>query len=408
MLKIYIIIILLIIIFYLLNNYLKKNIKENYLTYFLPYYSNKTNLLANFYNNNDNEKAYFKKKFNYKPINFLFMIFDIQAIKILIRSYLANSNTENINLIKYTNNIKMIDNIQNNTNNINNIALIDFPLLNYYYSILNKDISNIKLIIPTFKLYIYIFTKTDYGIFTLDEITPNTIIGMYKESTISFFYLQYFKSLGYNVDTDIKIKIYNSQNDLFNGFINNECQMMLINDTFPSDNISNFIDNNVGNNIILLPFSTVKEDIFFNNFKQINLDNIDLNKLSDSYLPVKFNKIEYNTYKPDFRICSFYKILVTNKNIEYKVVSDFIDFLHKNIKYNNNLKDNLKDNQYKFVNIFIDPKIILIDYHPAIIDFYNKYGFISTNNNKNCKYLYGIMECNDKNLRNNNFITNST
>ena len=81
---------------------------------------------------------------------------------------------------------------------------------------------------------------------------------------------------------------------------------MLITDTFPSDNISNFIDNNVGNNIILLPFSTVKEDIFFNNFKQINLDNIDLNKLSDSYLPVKFNKIEYNTYKPDFRICSLF------------------------------------------------------------------------------------------------------
>ena len=65
------IIIILIIIFYVSNKYiLKKNIKEHYLTYFLPYYNNEKNVLANFYKNNENNLNYFKKKFNYDIIKY--------------------------------------------------------------------------------------------------------------------------------------------------------------------------------------------------------------------------------------------------------------------------------------------------------------------------------------------------
>ncbi len=46
-------IIFITLIFYLSNKTIfKKNIKENYLTYFLPFYDKNTSSLANFYNIN--------------------------------------------------------------------------------------------------------------------------------------------------------------------------------------------------------------------------------------------------------------------------------------------------------------------------------------------------------------------
>lgn len=391
MIKLFIITTLLIIIFYLLNNYyLKPSIKENYLTYFLPFYSSKVNLLANFYNNDDNNKNYFKKKFDYRRLNFSFMKYDKAIIKTILTSYIANSNIMDINLISQSSFIKNIYDIQHNKNNF---ALIDYPMLNYYYNYLNKEINNIKLVIPIFKIYIYLFTKKEYKIFTLDEITPDTIIGILTETSMFYFYKIYFKCLGYNIETDIKTKTYDSYNDLFNGFLNNECQMILISETFPNDTISNFLDNNAGKDIILLPFNTIKEKIFIKKLQQIYVDYIDLNNLSSSYLPVKFNKTEYNTYRPDFKISSFYKILVSNVETDSKMVYDFINFYYKNIKSINT------ENQ--LLEIKIDDKLIFINYHPGMIQFFKDNGFITTIDNDNCKYLYGVMECNETNLKNN-------
>jgi hypothetical protein len=49
MVKLLFVIILIIIIFYIINNKLNSN-KEHYLTYFLPFYDNSKDNLANFYN----------------------------------------------------------------------------------------------------------------------------------------------------------------------------------------------------------------------------------------------------------------------------------------------------------------------------------------------------------------------
>jgi hypothetical protein len=73
--KIFILLFLIFIIsyfiLYLFNKYALKEeknrneVKEHYLTYFLPFYDPTKTDLANFYKNNDNEKNYLKKKFNY-------------------------------------------------------------------------------------------------------------------------------------------------------------------------------------------------------------------------------------------------------------------------------------------------------------------------------------------------------
>ena len=74
--KLIILVIIILIIFYSINILLKKynneiNKKEHYLTYFLPFYDNKITELTKMYDNNDDKKNFFKKKFLYKPLIYI-------------------------------------------------------------------------------------------------------------------------------------------------------------------------------------------------------------------------------------------------------------------------------------------------------------------------------------------------
>ena len=89
MFRFLIITISLIIIFYVLNKYFfKRNIKEHYLTYFLPFYNNDKNRLANFYKNDENNLNYFKKKFNYDIMKFGLIKDDFTFMRAFLAEYL--------------------------------------------------------------------------------------------------------------------------------------------------------------------------------------------------------------------------------------------------------------------------------------------------------------------------------
>ena len=177
MIKLFIIIIFLIVIFFILDKYiLKKNIQENYLTYFLPYYNKEdVNDLANFYKNNDNNKNFFKKKFNYENIKFGTIDKDKNIIKFLVSSYIANSNIQNMSLLNTNDLYLIIDNI--NKNNLD-FGISSYPVLYNYIVENNNDFANLRYVTSLYKLYLYFFTKKMYKIYTLNEITPSTIIGI--------------------------------------------------------------------------------------------------------------------------------------------------------------------------------------------------------------------------------------
>ena len=397
MIKLFLIILFLILIFYILDKYaLKKNVKEHYLTYFLPFYNNEdTNDLSNFYKDNDNNKNYFKKKFDYKNIKFGTRSEDENIIKFLASFYIADSNVQNIKLIKYDNLYTILDNINNN---LLNFGTSSFPVL-YNYAIEKKnDINNIRLVTSLYKLYLYVFTKKRFNIFTLNDITPNTIIGICKSDTFYFYYKKFFDNLSYS-ETDYKIKFYDKNEDLFKGFFNGECQMIILFDIFPNNQIKNFLDKSITEDIILLPFNILKEELFLKKNVSLEVDYIDLNYLSDSYLPIKFGNNHYNTYSPNLKICYFYKRLYTNIHTEVKYVYNFMKFYQKNIKY---LNQNIPEKGYELKKIHVDDKLIYVDYHEGSLNFFRDYGYISNIDNINCKYLVGVKECNEKTLKENN------
>jgi len=170
----------------------------------------------------------------------------------------------------------------------------------------------------------------------------------------------------------------------------------------PNDKLNNLIDFNFERDIILLPFKINKklqeEFLIKNSF--LDLDTFNLNEITASYLPKKFDSHYYLIYKPDFLILSLNNYLITNNNISDNNINNISMLFLKNVKAFNNMLIN----KYKIKSI--GPSIHVnkyLKYHPATMKVFKEYGFITNVNNYNCKYLVDVKECNEKTLEDNGF-----
>ena len=389
------IIIFLFILFYFANNYIfkKKHIKEHYLTYFLPYYDESTTELTNFYNNNEYNMNFFKKKINYSNLTYGSQKSDSYFIKKFITEYMAKNMTYETSTILYSDKIKCIDDVAKG--NIN-FCLTDSIITNYYS--LNQDINNIRLVTNLYKIYIYIFTLKKYNVFSINNLPTNFVIGILDTNSFIFYYKKFFNDIaGYVENIDYKIKIYKNMDELFEKLGKEDCNMVILYDVFQNSKLYNTLDNSMINDLILLPFKIPNESLFLKRNYFINIEEIDLNKLSKSFLPKKFGETEFNRFRPNIRISYIYKTMITNLNTKSEYTYDFIKFYYQNYKYiNNNLEEGYK--------IDIMQVKSYLEYHKGVLDFYKDYGYITYENNDNCRYLAGIMKCDEKNLENNNLL----
>jgi TRAP-type uncharacterized transport system substrate-binding protein len=399
MFKLIIIFILITIIFYILNIYIfKKNIKENYLTYFLPYYDDKNSDLAIFYKNNENNLNYFKKKFDYNVLKVGTIYGQKYFIESLIGFYISNSNLIKSEIKYYEDLITPMDELIDNKIDF---LIFGYSSINYCINKLKKDVSKLRLITTLYREYIYLFTKNKYGIFSINDIPPNFIIGIVKDQDEMYFYYDtFFKNLGFTENIDYKIIYYKDKISLFNGLKNDECNMLVICTIFPDDTIHTILNNSIDETIILSPFDIPNEELFLKKQPIINIDYIDLNQLSNSYLPKKFGKYEYTRNRPTIKICYIEKILLTNINTSIRRAYEFIKFYYENYKILNN---NIEKKGYKIHDININNyKTSFLEYHKGVLNFFKDKGYITYNNNENCKYLIGTTECTDDSLKDNN------
>jgi TRAP-type uncharacterized transport system substrate-binding protein len=400
MYKLITLIILIIIIFYILNNFiLKKYIKENYLTYFLPYYDTSKNSLTNFYKNNENNANYFKKKIDYNVINVGIIPNEISFITELLKIYLSKSNLVKAETHQSFDRIKTLDLLIENKINM---CLSDYTTFLYYEENLKKNADKIRLVTRLYKLYIYVFTKKSSNIFNLNDFPENSKIGILDNpDSMYLYYNKLLSDIGYEENIDYKVIFYKKIEDLFKGLIRSECNIIIIRDTYPNNKIKSFLENNTSESIILLPFNINNEKVFFQKNSILSYEYVDLHKLSDSYLPKHFGKYNYNNNNSDIKLCYTYKIILSNIDTKSIYTYNFIKFYFENYKYLNNT---LTDISSKLYPIQLSDKINILSYHKGVIDFLYEKGYITNIDNENCKYLIGIMECNNENLIKNNLI----
>jgi TRAP-type uncharacterized transport system substrate-binding protein len=395
------ILIFIIFIFYYSNKTIfKKNIKENYLTYFLPFYNKEISSLTNFYNNDENNLNYFKKKFNYYILKFGVIKNDFNFANLVVSEYISKSTLYRATITEIDNRLHGLDLLLKNQLDFN---LNNYATIIYYSETLKGNIDNIRLVTSLYNLYIYIFTKKMYKIYNLDNIPFGCIIGILNPPSVFYlYYKKFFTDLGYTENSDYKVKFYNNISDLFDGFSNNECQMIIFSDVFPSKDVINKLNNILSPDMILLPFEMSKENLFLKQNPHINISYVDLNLLGKSYFPKKFGNYEYTKNRPTLKMANIHKILLTHKNTDPLYTYNVIKFFYENWRY---INETLDDKAYKITKIEIDnTNIGYLDYHDGVLKYFYEMGLITNTNNDNCKYLYGVMECNETTLANNGLL----
>jgi TRAP-type uncharacterized transport system substrate-binding protein len=387
-----IIILILLIVFSIINSHLKKDIKEHYLTYFLPFYDNKITELTNFYNNDENNLNYFKKKINYYPIKFGTNKEDKDFTKNFLVNYVSKSlNMETQNIV-YTDSLKCIDNLS--TGNIE-FCLID-PLTTYYYNEeLHKSLNNLRLVTSLYKTYIYMFTLKTYGVYTINDIPLNFKIGLIKNNSFTLYYKKFLFDLGYSEGENYIIVYKDSIKDLLNSLNDGTVNMIILYQIYPQKDISYLLNEISNPEIILLPFEPNNEDLFLKKNFFLKVESVDLNYLSPSYLPRKFGNSEYLKFRPSMKMCYTYIHILSSINTPEEFNYDFVKFYYENFKYiNTTFEDGYK------INLIQEKDHI--PYHQGVLKYFKDYGYISNIDNDNCRFLIGRMECNEKTLKDNN------
>ena len=388
--------IIIIFIFYTINKRLVVH-KENYLTYYLPFYNIDSNLLNNFYREHNYSKNYFKKKFEFEVIKFGSSEYSYEFNVLFSKIVADKTMSYSISSIKYNNELKLISDLYNNKINL---AISSIILINYFNIEYKVNLDNLYVISNLYKSYIIILTKLKYNIFRVDEIPYKTKVGVLNESNVIFFYINKFlNDLKYNKD-DIDIIVYNSLDDLYDAFKKDKIKVIIYIDSLPNDNLNELINFNFERDIILLPFVVSKrlEEEFLIKNSFLNIDIFNLNSITAAYLPKKFDNYYYLIYRPDFSILSLQDYLITNNKISDDNINNITTLFLKNVKSINYMLNN----KYQLTNI--GPRVHInkyLKYHPTTMKNFEKYGFITNENNDNCKYFVDVKECTKKTLKNN-------
>lgn len=394
-----IICIIILFIFYYMNHYLFNSVKEHYLTYFLPYYDNDKSEIQKFYENDDIKRLNYKKYFTYEPFHFGFIEGEQnQTVDELSKVLLAKSKIETVRRSPFINYKTLIHNL--NTNKIQ-LSLLSLPVVSFFKS--NKEgeneFDNIKYILKMYKKYLYILTKKTYKIKNLRDLPYKIKIGIISDNIIySDDILTY---LGHKLNRDFTYKKYNNKYELFNAFNNNEIHLIFYNGYFPDDTLKEFITKHIREGVILLPFDVPREEVFFQNYYQYNHKYIDLNLISESYLPVSFGQYTFSRFKPDMKILTYDEYLVTNRFVKDDYIYDIIKTYYSVIPLLNQYPEIKGD---PLSTISLEDTGLPIQFHNGAYKFYVEKGHITDNPNPNCKYLVGVMECTDETLKNNNLL----
>jgi len=399
-LPIFILFLIMYVLFYTLNQVVS-NKKEHFLTYYLPFYNVDSNLLSNFYKNHNYNKSYFKKKIDFNDIIIGSNNYSFEFNNIISRIIINKTLTYKIVSVEINDRIKALNLLYENKINLTftNLLVISY----YNYKNRNK-LNNMFVISNIYKSYLLPLTKLKYKIYSLDTLPYQTKIGiMYKTNSIYYYIDKLLNDLNYNKG-DMIIKVYDTEEELQDGLKNDEVEVAIYGLSLPSTRLNELFNYDYEKEIIIIPFQLKPklQNIFLNKNSFFDVDTYDLNKISSNYLPKKFGNYYYSRNRPDIPILSYQHYLITNNKINDETIKNITTLFLENIKIINHI---LPD-KFKIERIGPRPNISrYLQYHHTTIKIFEKYGYISNNDNPNCQYLVGVEQCNKKTLENNGFLT---
>ena len=399
--KFVILLLLLVIILYSII-YDKYKIKEDFDTFFIPFYAEELPSKKEIYNIKISNKNFIKNEFIYRPLNFGLVIFDskedninIRFINKIIRILLKSTNILEINIVK-------LKDIFLATNMLNTGKL---DLLYCSKPILNKILSeersykNIEYICALNFEYVYLISNIKNKYTSFSDIKGKKI-GILNINNYSF--VKYKLILGelsyilnYKENKDYYIRYSNSLSNLFVLLDRGEIDFIFLCDSFPSLDINKIFKYDIMNKLYLIPIK-LNNSILSSVYKYYVKTSIDLNYIVN-YLPKKIKDIRQTRFRPDLETYKYINLICSNKNLNEKIGYEITKAIYNNLDYLN--EGNIRTNTMLFKNNMVNTPN-LINYNKGSFKFYLERGYISYNPNPLCKKLVGSKKCTKNTLMN--------
>lgn len=385
-------IILIIAIFF---SFQVRQVQENLITWFLPFYNKGTKeLTVNTPPFITSNLVYNQLKFDYIKYVYFFIYNKNTNNEIdnyynfLISNLIKTTKIENIitrsainpeKVLQFISQEKdafgivsspfLIKAIQTNTSQIKNINFIVIPNYNYIFFITNKNLQISSLDQLNNKKVNIGPMNYDSNIFGNDLLRNIEILNNFK---IERFY------------DDDQVAIEKLRNQQIDG--------MVFTDLYPSNFLNKIFEEDLDKTFFILPLKNINQELFKKIHPFVKNVAIDLNALPKNYLPIKVNNLEYTSFRPDLDTFQYPILFICNKDakpiISYEIVKGVVNNLDVLNKSDMTLK-----NQWNYLALPDIANDNFIPTHIGAKTFYNKLTVNTTNPDELCKYYIGKKKC---------------
>lgn len=380
-----IIIIILIYIFFI--NSIKY--KENFITWFLPYYNKSSKDLTNNtppYITSNLELSYLEYKtfdnivINIKENNMYYDFLFKNILKNLRIKRMIINDTENI--------LEEVSNSKINT------AIFSAPFIGNSINNNFDRLKNINFVIYTNYRFLFFIVNKFSNISRLKDIDKKIINIGSKNTDENWFGKSIIENLNNKYKVSPKQVLEYDIDKSFEKLVNGEIDGMVYTDLFPSDKLNKIIESNIylDKKIILIPIEDINETIFLQSQPYISKVALDQNILPKNYLPVKIKGLYYNKFRPDITSYKYPEILVCNKDASPKLIFNMVKSIVSNLNVINK-SDFIIKNKFNYLSF---PDIANNQYIPFHVGANVYYRNVSINTNYSddlCKYFVGNAKC---------------
>ena len=373
------IIIILIYIFFIYS----LKYKEDFITWFLPYYNKSTGELTEStppYITSNLELSYLEyKTFDNLTINIKAMN---TYYEFLFKNILKSLRINNL-IINDTK-----DTLEEVIKSQTHIGIFSSPFI-----VKNiEKLKNVNFVIYTNYRFLFFIVNRSSNISRLKEI-DNKIINIGPENTDEFVF-------GTNIIENLKDKHNISPKQVFEydvdtsfkKLIKGEIDGMVMTDLFPSEKLNKIIETNRDMKLILIPIEDINETVFLQRRPYALKVELDQNNLPKNYLPVKVKNLYFNKFRPNITSYRYPEIMVCNKDASPKLIFNIVKSIVSNLDIINQ-SDYVIKNQFNYLSF---PDIANNQFIPVHVGASIFYKNISINTNYSddlCKYFVGNAKC---------------
>ena len=355
--------------------------KENYLTYFIPYYSQKATTFPSY------------KDFKYSKTNNLrigHISEDTKYVNFIGKLLIGSTNLLKVSSVDKDYEYQIIDDLVDNKLDV---GLVSVSNLKQYMK--KQNYEKVRYISYSYNNYLYLICRSDVIFERMEELFNYRMsIGRDKGKTNTF--CKYFFRKLFRDDYEKLNLVEKEADEEIKELINGNLDVLCYFGPFPNERIKSWLDNTQLKLFYIHPIklSEFQKRMIYQEDKIFEEGYLDLNHISKKYLPVYISKnLFYTKFKPILETVSSYNIIICRKDLPFDVAYSFGALFYFNNKL---IKKNLGTNMAPTQRLFQYSYIGTTQIHSGVYHFLSKVGF-ATNSKDKCYSNYREIPC-DKSI----------